>query len=29
VELCPLDRHLFADVFEIMKRINQEAERVA
>jgi len=25
VDLCPLDRHLFADVFEIMKRINQEA----
>ena len=29
VDLCPLDRNLFADVFEIMKRINQEAERVA
>jgi sulfhydrogenase subunit beta (sulfur reductase) len=29
VDLCPLDRHLFADVYEIMKRINQEAERVA
>jgi sulfhydrogenase subunit beta (sulfur reductase) len=29
VDLCPLDRNLFADVYEIMKRINQEAERVA